>query len=47
MSKDHKVRAAIIGIGNCASSLVQGVHFYKNTKDDERISSLMYVNLDG
>ncbi len=31
MSK-YKVRVAIIGVGNCASSLVQGVHFYKNAQ---------------
>ena len=30
-----KVRVAIIGVGNCASSLVQGVQFYKNAKEDE------------
>ncbi len=32
-----KIRVAIIGVGNCASSLVQGVEFYKNAADDERI----------
>ena len=34
---DKKVRVAIIGVGNCASSLVQGVHFYKNAKDTDRV----------
>jgi myo-inositol-1-phosphate synthase len=47
MSKDHKVRVAIIGVGNCASSLVQGVHFYRNAKDDDRVPGLMHVNLGG
>ena len=47
MSKDHKVRVAIIGVGNCASSLVQGVHFYKNAKDTDRVPGLMHVNLGG
>jgi myo-inositol-1-phosphate synthase len=42
-----KVRVAIIGVGNCASSFVQGVEFYKNAKDDERIPGLMHVNLGG
>jgi myo-inositol-1-phosphate synthase len=42
-----KVRVAIIGVGNCASSLVQGVHFYKDAKDDDRIPGLMHVNLGG
>lgn len=42
-----KVRVAIIGVGNCASSLVQGVEFYKNAKDDDKVSGLMHVNLGG
>jgi myo-inositol-1-phosphate synthase len=42
-----KVRVAIIGVGNCASSFVQGVEFYKNAADDERIPGLMHVNLGG
>src|SRR5512137_346820 len=48
MSKEKpKVRVAIIGVGNCASSLVQGVHFYRNAKDDEKVPGLMHVNLGG
>jgi len=47
MSKQKKVRAAIVGVGNCASSLIQGVEFYKNAKDDERVPGLMHVNLGG
>ncbi len=42
-----KIRVAIIGVGNCASSLVQGVEFYKKAKDDEKIPGLMHVNLGG
>ena len=42
-----KVRVAIIGIGNCASSLVQGVHYYKDTPDDKIVPGLMHVNLAG
>src|SRR5690348_4696335 len=42
-----KVRVAIVGVGNCASSLVQGVHFYRNAGDDEFIPGLMHVNLGG
>ena len=38
---------AIVGVGNCASSLVQGVEFYKNAKDDEFIPGLMHVKLGG
>ena len=42
-----KVRVAIIGVGNCASSLVQGVHYYRNAKDTEKVPGLMHVNLAG
>jgi myo-inositol-1-phosphate synthase len=42
-----KVCVAIIGVGNCASSLVQGVHFYKDSNDEENIPGIMHVNLGG
>jgi len=42
-----KVRVAIIGVGNCASSLVQGVHFYQNAAEGEQVPGLMHVNLGG
>jgi myo-inositol-1-phosphate synthase len=45
--KDEKVRVAIIGTGNCASSLVQGVHFYREAKEEEAVPGLMHVNLGG
>ena len=45
--KEHKVRVAVIGIGNCASALVQGVEYYKNAADDEFVPGLMHVNLGG
>ncbi|MGB4081905.1 MAG: inositol-3-phosphate synthase, partial [Candidatus Fermentibacter daniensis] len=44
---DKKVRVAIIGVGNCASSLVQGVEYYRNARDDEKVPGLMHVNLGG
>jgi len=44
---NKKVRVAIIGVGNCASSLVQGLQFYKDTPDDETVPGLMHVNLGG
>lgn len=47
MSEDHKVRVAIIGVGNCASSLVQGVYYYKNALEDDLVPGLMHVNLAG
>ena len=46
MGKD-KVRVAIIGVGNCASSLVQGVEYYRNASDEDFIPGLMHVNLGG
>ncbi|GAG37783.1 unnamed protein product, partial [marine sediment metagenome] len=47
MVKREKVRVAIIGVGNCASSLVQGVRFYKDAPDDAFVPGLMHVNLGG
>ena len=45
MATGKKVRVAIIGVGNCASSLVQGVEFYKNAPADEFVPGLMHVKL--
>jgi len=42
-----KINVGIVGVGNCASALVQGVHFYKNAKEDEFVPGLMHVNLGG
>ncbi|MBV9259624.1 MAG: inositol-3-phosphate synthase, partial [Ktedonobacteraceae bacterium] len=42
-----KVRVAIIGVGNCASSLVQGVQYYREAKAEDFIPGLMHVNLGG
>ncbi len=47
MADNGKVRVAIIGVGNCASSLVQGVTYYQNAKDSDRVPGLMHVNLGG
>ena len=38
-----KVRVAIVGVGNCATSLVQGVEFYRNAAVDEKVPGLMHV----
>ncbi|MGW6197509.1 inositol-3-phosphate synthase [Kribbella sp. NPDC055110] len=37
------IRVAIVGVGNCASSLVQGVHYYRDAKPEERVPGLMHV----
>ena len=42
-----KVRVAIIGVGNCASSLVQGVQFYKEAADDAAVPGIMHARLGG
>ena len=47
MADDKKVRVAIIGVGNCASALVQGVQYYRDAKDDDQVPGLMHVNLGG
>ena len=44
---DEKVRVAIIGVGNCASSLVQGVEYYKDANPDDFVPGLMHVDLGG
>ena len=46
-NRSRKVRVAIIGVGNCASSLVQGIEFYKSVPDDAQVPGLMHVNLGG
>jgi myo-inositol-1-phosphate synthase len=42
-----KVRVAVVGVGNCASSLVQGVHYYREAQADDFVPGLMHVNLGG
>jgi myo-inositol-1-phosphate synthase len=45
--RDNKIRVAVVGVGNCASSLVQGVEFYRNAKPDDFVPGLMHVSLGG
>jgi myo-inositol-1-phosphate synthase len=45
--RDDKVRVALIGVGNCASSLVQGVEYYRDADPDEFVPGLMHVDLGG
>jgi myo-inositol-1-phosphate synthase len=47
MSNEDKVRVAIIGVGNCASSFVQGIEYYKNARTTDFVPGLMHVNLGG
>jgi len=45
--RNGKVRVAIVGVGNCASSLVQGVHYYRDASPKASVPGLMHVNLGG
>ncbi len=43
----QKIKVAIVGVGNCASSLVQGIHYYKDATDDAFVPGVMHVNFGG
>ena len=45
--KSRKIRVAIVGVGNCASSLIQGRYYYENVSDTDFVPGLMHVNLGG
>jgi myo-inositol-1-phosphate synthase len=45
--QDGKVRVAIIGVGNCASSFVQGIRYYRDADPAESVPGLMHVDLGG
>ncbi len=45
--QSEKVRVAIIGVGNCACSFVQGVHYYRDADPVQRVPGLMHVDLGG
>lgn len=42
-----EIRVAVVGVGNCASSLIQGVHYYRNAKDNEFVPGVMHTNFGG
>jgi myo-inositol-1-phosphate synthase len=44
---EDKVRVAIVGVGNCANSLLQGVEYYKDADPDQFVPGLMHVDLGG
>ncbi|GAA2084205.1 inositol-3-phosphate synthase [Aeromicrobium tamlense] len=44
MSSENKVRVAIVGVGNCATSLIQGVEFYKDADPEGTVPGLMHVS---
>ena len=43
----RRVRVGIVGVGNCASSLVQGLTYYRDAKSNEPVPGLMNVDLGG
>jgi myo-inositol-1-phosphate synthase len=45
--KGKKIRVAIVGVGNCASSLIQGRYYYENASETDFVPGLMHVNLGG
>ena len=45
--QQDKVRVAIIGVGNCANSFMQGLTYYKDAKPDEFVPGLMHVASSG
>ena len=42
-----KIRVAIVGVGNCASSLIQGIEFYRDAKGTDPVPGLMHLELGG
>jgi myo-inositol-1-phosphate synthase len=46
-ARGDKVRVAVVGVGNCASSFVQGVEYYKDADPAEQVPGLMHVDLGG
>src|SRR4029453_10161808 len=44
---DEKVRVAIVGVGNCANSFIQGIHYYRDADPAESVPGLMHVDLGG
>ncbi|HLZ15008.1 MAG TPA: inositol-3-phosphate synthase [Candidatus Saccharimonadales bacterium] len=45
--KRHSIKVAIVGVGNCASSLVQGIYYYRDAKPDSFVPGVMHVNFGG
>jgi myo-inositol-1-phosphate synthase len=45
--RSKRIRVAIVGVGNCASSLVQGLAYYRDVQDNEPVPGLMHVDLGG
>ena len=46
-NKSDTIKLAIVGVGNCASSLVQGIEYYKNARPDDFVPGVMHVDFGG
>src|SRR5918995_4293947 len=46
-ARSQQVRVAVVGVGNCAASLVQGVHYYRHADPATRVPGLMHVDFGG
>ncbi len=44
---NERIRVGVVGVGNCASALVQGLEFYRDTRPGEEVPGLMHVDLGG
>ncbi len=46
-SGNNSIKVAVVGVGNCASSLIQGIEYYKNATEDDFVPGVMHVNFGG
>ena len=47
MNNRNAIRIAIVGVGNCASSLIQGIHYYTRERCRQGVSGLMHTQIGG
>lgn len=45
--KQHSIKVAVVGVGNCASSLIQGIYYYRDAKENDFVPGVMHVNFGG
>ncbi|MFB2606927.1 inositol-3-phosphate synthase, partial [Rhizobium phaseoli] len=45
--RSKSIRVGLVGVGNCASSLVQGLTYYDNARENEPVPGLMHIDLGG
>lgn len=47
MAQDREIRIAVVGLGNCASALIQGIYYYRNARGDDYVPGVMHTNFGG